>query len=541
MSFVAELAAGLGLFFIGVRLITGNLKELGGRWVRRLIGRATGNPVLAAACGTLFGALTQSSSAITFVVISMASAGMVTVRRAVPLVVWANVGTSALVLLAVVDLRLLVLYLLAATGIGHFLNLDRAPRWRHALAAVLGVSLLFLGIAYMKESGSALRAVPAIADFLAFASFWPPLALLVGVGLTLVAQSSATVSVVAVTLTTAGLLTLDQTVLIVFGASLGSGLSVWLMSANLSGVGRQIALVQVGSKLVGVALLLPVYLAEPLLPPAAVGAVRGWAAADPQLAVAMLYLLLQVLSALVLSLANAAALAVVERLVPETEGERLSRPLYLYDQAIEDPSTALDLVRREQARVFGYLPVLLDAVRPEGRPDSEPAALLEASQSLAARCDGFLSELLDATTSREVVLSALALQKRNQILIELIDTTDQQLQGPYRSLAEDEAKGRARGEDRLSGLLLALAEGQHVLLLIAIDALADEAPEDVALLLSLSGDRSHAMDGLRRRIAAETRLTAAQHDTLYTATALFERTAWLIRRYALLLDRGEPG
>jgi len=535
MTFVAELVAGLGLFFIGIRLIAGNLKELGGRWVRRLIGRATGNHVLAAACGTLFGALTQSSSAITFVVISMVSAGLVTVRRAVPLVVWANVGTSALVLLAVADLRLLVLYLLGVTGIGYFLNLDRAPRWRHALTAVLGVALLFLGIAHMKDSGSALRAVPAVADFLTFAAFWPPLALLVGLGLTLVAQSSATVSVVAVTLTTAGLLTLDQTVLIVFGASLGSGLSVWLLSANLSGVGRQIALVQVASKLAGVALLLPIYLAEPVLAPAADGALRSWASAEPQIAVAMLYLLLQVLSALVLSLANAPVLTMIQRLVPETEEERLSRPLYLYDQAIEDPATALDLVRREQARVFGHLPVLLDTVRPEGRTVLDPVALIEASRSLAARCESFLSELIDATTSREVMLSALTLQKRNQILIELIDTADQQLQGPYRNLVD----GATLHEGRLAGLLLALAEGQHVLLLTAVDAIAEEALEEVTLLLSLSGDRSQTMDGLRRRIASEAQLTAAQHDTLYAATALFERTAWLIRRYALLLGRDD--
>jgi len=549
MELAGDIAAGLGLFFIGIRLIGGNLKELSGRWFRRLIGGATGNPTLAALVGTVAGAVTQSSSAITFIVVSMISAGLLNVRRAVPLVVWANVGTSVLVLLAVIDLRLLVLYLLAATGLGYFLNLDRAPRWRHALGSALGVALLFLGIVMVKESGSHLRSIPAVADILTFAAGWPPLAFMVGAGLTLVAQSSATVSVVAVTLTTAGLLTVDQTALLVFGASVGSGLSVWLLSANLTGSGRQIALVQVMSKVAGVVLLLPLYAADMTFQIPGGDAVRAAAAASPDRAVALLYLALQLTAALAMLPLVRPALALAARAAPESEEERLSRPRYLYDQAVEDPESAIELVRREQARIFAHLPLLLDAVRPDAvGPDAigpaDRGALLDASRTLVARCEVFLTELLDATSSRELMTTVLQLEKRNQLLGELVETVDRQLSAPYRDLGPA-VRGSA-GRDRLHGLLEALVESQHALLATAADALDHEAgqvggvpAEDVAMLLSLSGDRSETMDALRRRIAAETSLTAEQHDTLYAATALFERTVWLVRRYALLLGREE--
>ncbi|MEQ8814938.1 MAG: Na/Pi symporter [Thalassobaculum sp.] len=537
MEIAADLLAGLGLFFVGIRLIGGNLREMSGRWFRRLIARATGNPALAALVGTLSGAVTQSSSAITFIVVSLISAGLLGIRRAVPLVVWANVGTSILVLLAVVDLRLLVLYLLAATGLGYFLNLDRAPRWRHALGSALGVALLFLGIVFIKESGGELRAVPAVADFLAFAAGWPLLAFVVGAGLTLVAQSSATVSVVAVTLTTAGVLTLDQTALLVFGASLGSGLSVWLLSANLTGSGRQLALVQVLAKVTGVVLLLPVYVAGQVVELPGGAALLAAATAAPDQAVALLYLALQLVAALAMSVLGGPVLALAARAAPESEEERLSRPRYLYDQAVEDPETAVELVRREQARILGHLPALLDTVRPEAAPAVEAATLLEASRNLTARCEHFLTELLDATSSRDLMLAVLQLEKRNQLLGELLVTADQQLAGPYRGL-------QATGGGRLDGLLRALVESQHALLLTALDALAHETdsagasePDEVALLLALSGDRSEAMDELRRRVAGETRLTAAEHEALYAATALFERTVWLVRRYALLIGR----
>lgn len=378
-----------------------------------------------------------------------------------------------------------------------------------------------------------------MADLLAFAAGWPLLSFLVGAGLTLVAQSSATVSVVAVTLTTVGLLTLDQTALIVFGASLGSGLSVWLLSANLSGSGRQIALVQVIAKAVGVALLLPVYLAETAFAWPGAAAVRAAAEAAPEAAVALLYLALQVVSALAMSLLGGPALALAARAAPESEEERLSRPRFLYDQAVEDPETAVDLVRREQARVFAHLPELLDRTRPA----AEAAPLLEACRSLVRRCEMFLTELLDATTSRDLMLAVLGLEKRNQLLGELVTTVDQQLAGPYAGL---DAGARAGTDDRLGSLLAALVESQHALLLTAAEALEHDGPEssddDIAVLLALSGDRSEAMDRLRRRVAGETRLTAAQHDRLYAATALFERTVWLVRRYALLLGReAAPG
>ena len=537
MEVAGSLIAGLSLFFIGIRLIGSNLKELGGRGLRRLIARATGNPLLGALVGTLAGAITQSSSAITFIVVSMTSVGLLTVRRAVPLVVWANVGTSVLVLLAVVDLRLAVLYLLGATGLGYFLNLDRIPRWRHVLGSALGIALLFFGVVQLKTGGAALRTLPEVGDILAFAAGWPLLGLVLGCALTLVAQSSATVSVVAVTLTTAGLLSFDQTAFIVFGASLGSGVSVWLLSANLTGSARQIVLLQVAAKVTGVVLLLPLYLLEMRLDLPAVAELRAAALAAPEQAVALLYLLLQLVSALTMSLLGRPALALAARAAPESEEERLSRPRYLYDQAVEDPETAVDLVRREQARVFGHLPMLLDSLRPEATVQGDPGALLEASRNLVARCEVFLTDLLDATSSRDLMLAALQLEKRNQLLGELLGTVGEQLDDPGPDPEEP-----AGPDGRLPALLRALVESEHALLATAADALEREALEgraedDVAVLMALSGDRSETMDELRRQVAQETRLTAAEHNALYAATALFERVVWLVRRYTLLIER----
>src|SRR5258705_13447983 len=112
MEVFIDIFAGLGLFFVGIKLIGNNLKELSAGWFRRLIQVATRNTVSSALVGLLSGALTQSTSAITFISISMVTVGLIDVARVAPMVIWANVGTSALVFFAAIDIKFVILFLL---------------------------------------------------------------------------------------------------------------------------------------------------------------------------------------------------------------------------------------------------------------------------------------------------------------------------------------------------------------------------------------------------------------------------------------------
>lgn len=247
-----EIFAGLGLFFIGIKLISGNLKQMTGGWLRLVVERATRHIWRSTVAGFVLGALTQSSNAITFISVSMVAAGLANVAQVLPLVVWGNVGTSALVFLSAFDIHFIVLFLIGLTGFAFYFDLDRSPKYRHGLSALLGLGLLFLGLEFIKLGAQPLKSMPAFREALDFSAQSYGLAFIMGVAITIIAQSSATVSVIAVTLVNAGLLSLDQTIAIVIGASVGSGLSIALLSMNLSGVGRQLAWLQVAVKFAGV-------------------------------------------------------------------------------------------------------------------------------------------------------------------------------------------------------------------------------------------------------------------------------------------------
>ncbi|HZV08548.1 MAG TPA: Na/Pi symporter, partial [Novosphingobium sp.] len=262
MDIFASLFAGLGLFFIGIRLIGSNLKQMAGRKLRQLITRAVAGPVSTAVFGLLAGAIMQSVNAVTYVLVALVSAGTIEKRRAFPVVSWANLGTSMLVLIAALNMHLAILTLLGMTGAAYYLGLDQSSRHRHVVNALLGVGLLFLGVDFIKTAAHGLRDSSLLHVAMAYSGRFWVLSFLVGAAVAMVIQSSTTVAVLAMAMAGAGLLPFLSGAMVVMGAGLGSGLSALPLAGKLKGSARQLVLYQLALKAVGVAGLLGLFLAD---------------------------------------------------------------------------------------------------------------------------------------------------------------------------------------------------------------------------------------------------------------------------------------
>jgi phosphate:Na+ symporter len=527
LDIVSSIIGGLGLFFLGVKGISASLNALSGRRMRAAMALATRGRLTASLMGLALGVLTQSSNAVTFIATSLYTAGMLPLARALPALAWANAGTAVLVLLAAVDIRLAVLWLLGAAGFATYFNWDAGGRLRPLLGAMTGFGLLFLGLATIKLGAAPLRDAPFMRDMLIYSgnALTPPF--LVGAAVTLVAQSSSTVTILAMTLASLGLMGFDQTVMAVYGASFGSGVSVLLLSGNLSGSARQLALFQMLFKTVGTMVFLLLFVIERDTGLPLVLAATGALSHSLQHQMGWLFLLFQLGTALVLAPFDRPVLALLGRLSPPSEAEALGRPRFIAGTALEYPAIALDLVEREQAAFALWLPQVLDTVLAPVTDQlaAHRATLLAASASIELAIDRFLTELLSRGCDRESMARAVLLQNRNVLLASLRETV-----GEFASTIEP------AGDAALQPTLLRLAEALHLLLLQLNDALARQDAEDLALLRLLSGDRSDMMDHLRRRIVqAEPALGPSGHDLLFRATSLFGRGIWLIRRTALLL------
>lgn len=532
MSIFVSLFAGLGLFFIGVRLISANLRQVIGRRLRQLIARAVTGSGSLALFGLLAGAVMQSVNAVIHVLVALVTAGAMDRRKAFPIIRWANLGTSLLALVAAIDLHALALCLLGLTGIAYYRQIDQSTRWRHALGALLGLGLLFLGTDFIKSGAALLKTAPWLRSQISELSIWLLPSFAIGAAVAWLAQSSTTVVVITMSLAAGGLLGWNGGAMLVIGAGLGSAASAWSLAGRLQGSARQLVLFQVLLRLQGLGLSLLFYAANRWLLDDAFGSLMDRLGLAPAARLAALYMVVQLLSDLASRALQAPSLRRLEAWAPPSVQEDLGRPHFVHDEALDEPETALLLADKEQQRLLSCLPAYLEALRQDGAAAVAASARQAAESQVLRLCEQFLLELVDRQRSRAVLERSMVLRDRNRLLASLQESLAE-LHGTAQS-----AQGWADAAV-VHQLLDQLVQSLHMMLQALADAAGSAEAEDLALLRALTHDRSELMDGIRRRLQGGD-LDAGLQQAVFTATSVFERCVWLLRRYVLLLD-APPG
>ena len=108
---------GLGLFFIGMHMVGENLRRLTSRSFRTLVARFTADSIRGSLLGAAFGALMQSATAVTFILVNMVGSGLIGCRQALPIIAWANVGLTVLAFVAGLNIHMEVFYLVGISGL----------------------------------------------------------------------------------------------------------------------------------------------------------------------------------------------------------------------------------------------------------------------------------------------------------------------------------------------------------------------------------------------------------------------------------------
>lgn len=529
MELLGILLAGLGLYFGGLKEISRQVNNLTGHKLRLALARATQSSFRASLLGMIAGAITQSTVAMLFMSMSMVKTGVLDIRRALIITSWAGIGTSALVLMASFDTYLVNLYLLGIVGICFFLNLDENERYRYLLRSLFGLSLLFMGLSMLKSVALPLSKQVWVADFLMLSLSATPLILILGVILGILLQSAMTVSIIAVTLTSVGLLNLDQGLIIVCGSNVGSVLAIIISNRSLRGTSRQILLVRWWSVLIGMFMMLSVlfidiYTALPSLQTAltAVGF-------DIATSLAVGYLLLQIGAALALSIFGNPLMKLAKRTAPPDPKEELSKPLYISARNRVDPEASVDLLEKEIERLIIRLPSYLDTLRAEeDRPASvySSAVLHAAGSSVLNETTQMIKALMSSSLSYPTLERLLNVQARNDLLKHLQDSCfelEEVLAYPFPEEFTQQLSGR-------------VIEGLHAVLSVLTDTVTEQ--DDPDMLLIMSSDRSGLMEKIRAQMqSSHNDLSEVSRTRLFAATTLFERTIWLVNRYGKLIER----
>jgi len=522
MSETVAALAGLGFFLSGLHMLAETVRALSAGYVRTGFRALAKLPWSGPIMGILLGALTQSTSAAAFVCMGLLNSRAITFPAALSISAWTGVGTSILVFLASIDLRLAALGALSLVAVFYLAALHRHETGRRSAELLIAIGLTLLGLAMVKETGNGLQQNAWAQEFFVFASTSWFYGFLIGLVITLVMQSSSTVSIITVALGAAGLLPFESALVIVCGANLGSGLSVVLVSSHLVGLPRQLAVWQAAVKTVGsLAVLLPVVLLS------AVGSLPEPASLDLSLpmAIALAYLALNVAGAVLALLLERPLTSILQKIAPIDAERQQYDAEFLIDEAAEDPETALMLAQREYARLVALMPVALAPLRPEEEEAS--TVTLDNTQrrrlalELAKQIEGFISLAVASHPQNADVGGLLILQRYNgqlQSLIEALHNYVEELT-TLKDPAPHEVAMRSSMTETLHFLLGLLAEYAN-------------SEGDAEMVERLTRDRGDIMTRFRGQIVQHDTASNANREALYVATGLFERMVWLVRELA---------
>ena len=219
-----RLAGGLGLFLLGMVVMTDGLRALAGDSLNRVLFRFTRSPYSGAASGAAVTALVQSSSATTVATVGFVTAGLLSFQQALGVLFGANIGTTLTGwLVALIGFKLsLGTALLPLLLVGLLMRLFGRQRTRDLGWALAGFALIFVGIDLMRAGMAPLQGVVTPTSFPGDAFGGRLLLVLLGVVITLVTQSSSAGVAMALTAVNAGAIDFSQAAALVIGMDVGT-------------------------------------------------------------------------------------------------------------------------------------------------------------------------------------------------------------------------------------------------------------------------------------------------------------------------------
>jgi phosphate:Na+ symporter len=350
---------GLGLFLVGMGLLSEGIKKAAGQRLRKLLTMLTRNRIAAVLLGVVITGIIQSSSATTVMLVGFVNAGLLPLKQALCVVMGANIGTTVTAWLvsgfAVLNITE---YALLAIAAGFVLQTAaKRQQMRNVGQVVLGFGLLFVGIGFMQDAFSPLKDNLAVQQALVRLGHNPLLGVLTGTAMTMVLQSSSATIAMLQILAYNGVFgtnwdaVLRIVIPIVLGDNIGTTITAQIAALRTSRSAKRVAWGHTLFNTIGVAYMLPLVWAGLFV------RVVEWIApvrlsqGTIMLHIAVAHTTFNVFNTLVFLPLVSWLEAAVRAIVPVKAEEMRARPLVLEEHLLDTPEIAVDQARREIVRM----------------------------------------------------------------------------------------------------------------------------------------------------------------------------------------------
>jgi phosphate:Na+ symporter len=344
------LLGGVGLFLLGMMLMTDGLKLAAGKALRNILENSTKTPIRGILSGALITSLVQSSGVVTVAIIGFVNAGLMNFRQAITIIYGTNIGTTMTSwLVAIIGFNLNIkAFALPAIGLGMMLRLAKGKNKQGAMGEVLvGFGIFFLGIDVLKTGfeglGSGIELAWQADGFLSILIYLGS-----GFLLTVLMQSSSAAIAITLTATAGGVIPIDNAAVLVIGANVGSTSTAALAVLGATPNAKRVAAAHVAFNIITglVALLLLPLLLKFL---SSMRVLLGQDA-GPVTILAMFHTLFNILGVLILWPLTEMMIRQLKRLFRSAEEDE-AKPVYLDKNVISTPVLAMHALEKELERL----------------------------------------------------------------------------------------------------------------------------------------------------------------------------------------------
>jgi phosphate:Na+ symporter len=337
-----QILGGLALFMYGIRMLSAGMEKLTGEQIQKWLERVTGGRLRSALFGTVATALIHSSGLLMVTMIGLINANLMTVEQTIGVIIGQEIGTTLTAQIVAFNIGNfnMAFVVLGVIFFEFFENRD----WKKYGEICFGIGIVFLGMTIMSGALKDLMTVPWVEASLVTMGQQPLAAVLAGLIITAIVQSSTAVTSMTVAMGMSHVITLEGAVGIILGANIGSCVTGFIAAFQLSRAARQASMAQIVINVTGVLLFLPfINQYADLIHHTSVDLARQIANAHTIFNVAVSTVLFPFVKQIAW---------VAEKLVPpEKKPEKEKLTLYIDDMQQSVPAVALTEAARELVRL----------------------------------------------------------------------------------------------------------------------------------------------------------------------------------------------
>ena len=351
-------AGGLGLFLFGMIQMSEGLKKVAGTKLKNILESMTKNRIIGCLVGAGITALIQSSSAATVMVVGFVNAGLLTLKQAISVIIGTNIGTTATAwLVSISGFKMeITAYALPAIAVGLGLHIfGRTRTAKNVGEIILGFGILFIGINFMKGAFDGLEDNPGTQAFFVKISDNPVLAILAGMVVTMLIQSSsaavASVQLLAMSKAfgTDWAVALNVSIPFILGSNIGTTITAQLAAFRANLNARRAAWAHTMFNVIGafICVWFIGWISK------LVRIIGPWELTAETIgaSIAIAHTTIKVFEAVFFLPLTGVLEKIAVKLVPEKPGDLVVRPTVLEKHLLATPELAMDQARREIVRM----------------------------------------------------------------------------------------------------------------------------------------------------------------------------------------------